>query len=368
MRSTRLHSLSLIVVVGLILSGMLACDFGGGATKPTVTVSSPESFTEVSVGAEVEVVSTVRDTKGVTKVELAVDGVLFSTETSPNPQGDTSWTLTQTWVATDAGVHNLTVTAYNVDGLASDPWGIAVRVVEGGGPGATGTATEATATLPPPVQPDLTITEFYVDPANVAYGGWAQATFTIRNAGTAPAGDCTVQYICTESATCGCSLAVGPLAVGAEITSGCTVGPFYASYGTYINVDTDNVVAESNEDNNYAQFMVNVAAAALPDLTIEDLDLEPPNPGSGGYATASIVVANDGSGDAGPYQLQYYWGASNSCDWWMDPLPAGAEATVSCHVGPFGGPYTTYAYADTGAEVTESNENNNRRELYVEVS
>ena len=132
MHSTKLQRLSLILVAGLMVSGILACDpFGGEATKPTVVVSSPENLTEVQVGADVEVVSTATDAKGVTRVELAVDGVLFSTQTSTNPQGETSWTVTQTWVATAPGTHSLTVTAYNAAGLASDPWAVALRVVEG---------------------------------------------------------------------------------------------------------------------------------------------------------------------------------------------------------------------------------------------
>ena len=145
MHSTKPQRLALILIAGLIVSGILACNpFGGEATKPTVVVSSPANLTEVQVGVDVEVVSTATDAKGVTRVELAVDGVLFSTETSTSPQGETSWTVTQTWVATAPGTHNLTVTAYNAAGLASDPWAVALRVVEGAGPGASGTVTVPT--------------------------------------------------------------------------------------------------------------------------------------------------------------------------------------------------------------------------------
>jgi len=154
MHSTELRRLFLILIAGLIVGGILACNpFGGEATKPTVVVSAPANLTEVQVGADVEVVWTATDTVGVTRVELAVDGVLFSTQTSTNPQGETSWTVTQTWVATAPGTHNLTVTAYNAAGLASDPWAVALRVVEGavtagtGEPGA-GFTPLITATVP----------------------------------------------------------------------------------------------------------------------------------------------------------------------------------------------------------------------------
>ena len=422
MHPTKLQRLSLIMVVGLVLSGVLACDpFGGGATKPTVTVSSPENLTEVQVGAEVEVVSTVRDTKGVTKVELAVDGVLFSTEASPSPQGDTSWTLTQTWVATDPGVHNLAVTAYNVDGVASDASNVQVRVVEGAEPGATGTVTlatstpaapGATATLPPPGstattappaptrttaaptrttaaaaptntpvppppptntpvppppgQPDLIISELYVDPANPAYGASGAAYFTIRNRGNAQAGQSVLYYQWGPGGSEVGQAQVPALPAGAEHSLGANVGPFYSSFSVWGATDAGSAVTESNEDNNRRTFMVNVAAAALPDLTIVELSLNP-WPYWGQESDARITVANIGSGDAGSFQLQYFWAESEACWWPMDPLPAGAEVTVSCHVGPFWYPFNTYAYADVGAEVTESSDDNNRQDLYVEA-
>ncbi|HJX38611.1 MAG TPA: CARDB domain-containing protein, partial [Anaerolineae bacterium] len=221
--------------------------------------------------------------------------------------------------------------------------------------------------VPAPGQPDLAITEFYVDPASVAYGGSAQATFTIRNAGSAPAGDCRIQYTWTASGPGGaCERRTGPLPAGAEITLGCTAGPFYASYNTYLLVDTGALVAESNEDNNWAGFMVNVAAPALPDLTIEELSLNP-WPYWGNESDARITVANYGSGDAGSFTLYYWWGDTQRCEFRMDPLPAGAEVTTSCHVGPFWYPFNTYAIADVISEVAESNEDNNRRDLYVEA-
>ena len=423
MHPTKLQRLSLIMVVGLLLSGVLACDpFGGGATKPTVTVSSPENLTEVQVGAEVEVVSTARDTKGVTKVELAVDGVLFSTEASPSPQGDTSWTLTQTWVATDPGVHNLAVTAYNVDGVASDASNVQVRVVEGAEPGAAGTVTlatstpaapGATATLPPPGstattappaptrttaaptrttaaaaptntpvppppptntpvppppgQPDLIISELYVDPANPAYGASGAAYFTIRNRGSGPAGQSVLYYPWGPGGSEVGQAQVPALSAGAEHSLGANVGPFYSSFSVWGVIDAGSAVTESNEDNNRREFMVNLAAPGLPDLTIVGLDLNP-WPYWGNESDVYITVANIGSGDAGPSTVVYYWADSAACQVRLDALPAGAQVTVSCHAGPFWSSYNTWAMANATSEVTESNYDNNRGELYVEAS
>ena len=412
MHSTKLQRLSLIMVVGLLLSGVLACDpFGGGATKPTVTVSSPASFTEVSVGAEVEVVSTATDTKGVNKVELAVDGVLFSTEASPSPQGDTSWTLTQTWIATEPGVHNLTVTAYNVDGVASDPWGIAVRVVEGGVPGATvtagaGTGTPAvpaaTATLPPPGstattarpgptsttgaaaptntpvpqsaptntpvppppgQPDLVVTAINLSSDSVVAGQTVHAEIVFRNRGNAYAGPFNLLWRYGSADSEFVVWNIGGMDAGTSATMQCDTNPLYSSYTTVAIADWDGFLQEGNEGNNSLERWVTVAAPALPDLTIENLYLDPPNPGLGGYATANILIANYGSGAAGSFQVWYQWGPDidlNVCVFPMSGgLGAGTDTWVACSVGPFLYNYDTAATVDYYLQVDESVENNN---------
>ena len=412
MRSTKLQRLSLIIVVGLMLSGILACDFGGGAgaAKPRVTLESPVSGIELEVGQQVEIVCIAEDPKGIISVELAVDGVLYASQESPNPEGQPQWKFVETWAAkVDPGMHTLTITAYNVDKVASDPVSISVTVVGGVAPEATGEVTLPTSTpspgttatvppsgptetaaapaptwttaapmptntpVPPPTStpapglPDLIISELYVTPANPAYGASGQATFTIRNAGSAPAGDCHVMYIWAASGPVrGCDRYTGPLPAGAEITLECTAGPFYASYETHVLVDTGGVVAESNENNNWGGFMVNVAAGAMPDLTIVELSLNP-WPYWGNESDARITVANIGSGDAGAFTLYYWWAENERCEFRMDPLPAGAEVTKSCHVGPFWSSFNTYAMADVLSEVAESNEDNNRRDLYVEA-
>jgi hypothetical protein len=333
MHSTKLQRLSLILVAGLILSGVLACDpFGGGATKPTVTVSSPENLTEVQVGAEVEVVSTARDTKGVTKVELAVDGVLFSTEASPSPQGDTSWTLTQTWVTTDPGTHNLTVTAYNVDGLASDPWVIAVNVVEGAGPGATGTVTVATST---PAAPGATAT--LPPPGSTATTAPPAPTRT------------TAAPTRTTAAAPPTNTPVPP-----PPPTNTPVPP---------PPPTNTPVPPPPPTN------TPVPPPPLPDLVIKELNLNPwPYWSQSSHMT--MRISNSGSGDAGPFTVWYNWGPDGDANTCKDRIPGLAALTwtvYECDVGPFWYSYTTQGIVDFGSEVLESDEGNNTFDLPVEA-
>ena len=326
MHSTKLQRLSLILVVGLILSGVLACDlFGGGATKPTVTVSSPENLTEVQVGAEVEVVSTVRDTKGVTKVELAVDGVLFSTEASPSPQGDTSWTLTQTWIATDPGTHNLTVTAYNVDGLASDPWVIAVKVVEGAEPGATGTVALATSTPPAP-------------------GATATLPPPGSTATTAPPAPTRTTAAAPPTNT--------PVPPPPPTNTAVPPPP-----------PTNTPVPPPPPTNTPVP-----PPPALPDLVIKELNLDP-WPYWGSSSHMDMRISNSDNGDAGPFTWWYKWGPedTNTCKFVVEGLAAQTWTLVGCDVGPFYYSFTTQAIVDSASEVLESDEGNNTFDLYVEA-
>jgi hypothetical protein len=334
MHSTKLQRLSLILVVGLILSGVLACDlFGGGATKPTVTVSSPESFAMVRVGAEVEVVSTARDTKGVTKVELAVDGVLFSTETSPSPQGDTSWTQTQTWVATDPGVHNLAVTAYNVDGVASDASNVEVRVVEYAGPGATGAVTLATST-----------------PAE------AGATATLP-----PPGSTATTSPPAPTRT---TAAAPPTNTPVPPPTNTPVPPPPPTNTPVPPPPPTNTPVPPPPPTNTP-----VPPPPLPDLVIKELYLDP-RPMLGQPSQMRMRITNSDNGDAGPFTWWYKWGPddTNTCKDVVWGLPGLADTWVGCNVGPFGSySITTQAIVDCAFEVLETDEGNNTYDLYVEV-
>jgi subtilase family serine protease len=215
---------------------------------------------------------------------------------------------------------------------------------------------------PPPGQPDLIISELYVDPANPAYGASGAAYFTIRNRGNAQAGQSVLYYQWGPGGSEVGQAQVPALAAGAEHSLGANVGPFYASFEVWGVIDAGSAVAESNEDNNRRTFMVNVAAAQ-PDLTISDLNLDPSNPGPGEHATAKVKIVNNGSGAAGFFQVWYQWGYdidTNVCVWQISGgLGAGESDVVSCDAGPFWASYDTVATIDYYLQVDESDENNN---------
>jgi len=123
------RKLSLVIGIALICAGVLACEIPGMSPKPTrpvVVIDSPPGGTQVKVGEEAEVCSTATDEKGVTRVELWVDGALVRSDQSPIPQP--VFSLVQRWTPPGPGSHTVEVRAYNVDGVPSEPAMITLRV------------------------------------------------------------------------------------------------------------------------------------------------------------------------------------------------------------------------------------------------
>ena len=173
MRYSPLRHLALLFVVLLLAGGVLACDITGltgGAPEPstpTVSITAPTSGAEFQVGEVVNILSSSSDAKGISRVVLYVDGLLYRTDPSPNPSGNALISISQTWVAERPGTHTLSVLAINLDGQQSPPWAVTVTVVgeaaspslsptTEGGPPPVATATytvTATETVPPPPPP-----------------------------------------------------------------------------------------------------------------------------------------------------------------------------------------------------------------------
>jgi hypothetical protein len=123
------------------------------AEGPTVVINPLPSGSQVQVGQEVIVQATATDSRGVTQVELLVNGVLYHSDVSPNPQGQSPFIYQHSWQASAPSTYTLMVKAYNAAGGVSQPATITVNVIGA----ATPTPGEATAT-PTPSEPTATPT------------------------------------------------------------------------------------------------------------------------------------------------------------------------------------------------------------------
>ncbi|MDH4137427.1 MAG: NBR1-Ig-like domain-containing protein [Anaerolineae bacterium] len=121
------------------------------AGVPTVVINSPASGSQVPVGQEVIVQATATDSRGVTRVELLVNGVLYHSDVSPNPQGQSPFIYRHSWRASAPGNYTLMLRADNAAGGVSQPEAITVNVIGAatptpGEPTATPTLGQPTAT------------------------------------------------------------------------------------------------------------------------------------------------------------------------------------------------------------------------------
>ena len=175
---------------GLFVSSLLfaSCVFISACTAapsaltskpaPTVTIIAPASNSHFRPGDAIRIQSNAIDPEGVAHVELAVDGAVIGTESSPVPQ--TSFTVIQLWTATP-GNHLITVRARNTNNVLSDPAAIAITVAATEAPTVSPTPTPTPACL----NNSVFITDVTVpDGTLVAPGQSLNKIWRVRNTGT----------------------------------------------------------------------------------------------------------------------------------------------------------------------------------------
>lgn len=245
----------LAVVVLLVVAAVGAYLYTQRGKKvagvPTVVINSPPSGSQVQVGQEVIVQVTATDSKGVTQVELLVNGVLYHSDVSPNPQGQSPFISRQSWRAPAPGTYTLMVKAYNAAGGVSQPAAITVNVIGAatsvpGQPTATPTVTSTpapgtpTATWTPVVvvvtgTPTPTPTGCTLDAAFVADvtvpdgtvfapGARIDKIWRIRNSGSCPwESGYTWVFVSGDQMSAPASQAVPATAAGATVDIGVTM-------------------------------------------------------------------------------------------------------------------------------------------------
>ncbi len=150
------HSRTLIRVSILYILILVAVACGVANPKPTIVLAAPPHGSQFREGEDVAFQSTATDSTGVTRVELVIDGTVVRTDSATGPQGQQTFTLVQTWKATQ-GTHAVSVRAYNTSSTASDPAAITISISAGASTPAV-PATTAPTSIPPTSQPASTAT------------------------------------------------------------------------------------------------------------------------------------------------------------------------------------------------------------------
>ncbi len=371
MKSSRLRLLSLVLVLLLVAAGLPACGIMGEASEPTIVITAPTSGAQFEVGEEVNVLSSATDPKGVSRVELYVDGDLYRTDPNPDPEAETSAAIFQTWLAEEPGSHTLSVVAINVDGMESDPWAITVTVVEAGesvspspsptttgAPPPTATTAASTGTTTPP---SPTPTQGAAPPAapSITYfrANGAEGSITV-DAGTAVT--LSWEWERVEEGY----LDPGNVALACP-SMPCTRNVTPGSTTTY----TLRAVNSTGTAEASVTVQVEAAPAGEPDLVVEGLVIDPSPVERGGSMEVAIDVRNQGDAPSGPFAALWEWGpmAGDVCEWELESLPPGDGGTLRCTAENVHDGYLTVATVDWRGEVDESDEDNNSMELGVGI-
>ena len=126
--------------------------------------------------------------------------------------------------------------------------------------------------------------------------------------------------------------------------------------------DAENDVLESAEANNRRTLLVSVADGLLPDLVVESLTVDPPEPGTSEYFWCTAVVKNVGQGAAVPTKLSLQIDGYAAQLYDVPALAPGetsSERRKAKVLQP--GHYRNKAIADALNDEFESSEQNNKR-------
>jgi len=201
--------------------------------------------------------------------------------------------------------------------------------------------------------------------------GYTYYYMTVCNKGTAVAGNARIDlYYNLSKAPDGKTPGNHSTYVGALNAGACTTRTGYTTlpggtYKSWVYVDRENVVFESNEGNNtYGPVTVKVSGTGKSDLQITNVST---SPYSSGYTMYYVTVCNKGTAPAGYARIDLYYNRSTKPAVTdvgerytnTTTLQAGACTTRNIYATLGPGTYNSWLWVDRINSVIESNEGNN---------
>jgi len=352
LRGKSLREVALALV--FLLLATLACGPGPQAAGPSVTITAPASGTSVSLGEEVQIVSTAAADKGVARVELLVNGQVVRTDTPP--QGNpTTFSISQPWTPVAAGEVTVSVVVYDTEGNASEPATIILRV--------EAAAAEVTPTPEADVQGPggCTLNAAFVadvtvpDDTEFAPGESFVKTWRLRNSGTCDWGaGFRLVFVGGDQMGGPASVDVPPVAAGstADISVNLVAPNDPGTYRGDWRMQSDTGLLFGT----IVYVRIVVPEEETPTPTEEPTEEPTPTPPT----NLQVVLQPDGSAQftwddaTGEAQYRYEFGFSDGGMGLAtsEPLPAD---TTSWNSGPLGcggnGSFTIIALAEDGSEI-----------------
>lgn len=216
-------------------------------------------------------------------------------------------------------------------------------------------------------QPDLVLEQLRAEPAEPSPGQQVTFEAVVRNAGSAAAGGFRVVFR-VDGREVG-DVRVPGLAAGASRTVASP--PWQAVQGARLAraiADAGDEVQESREDNNERTLPL-PSLGRLSNLVVEELRVQPQEPGPGDLAGLVAVVANLGSEASVASDLAFRLDGKLLGSPSLPALAPGARATIaSPGFRAAQGAHAARAFADASQRVAELSEEDNERVLDFEVS
>lgn len=231
-------------------------------------------------------------------------------------------------------------------------------------------------------RPNLTIAadEIGFTPAMPLQGETVTIRATVHNLGLVDTQNVVVRFYDGDPAS-------GGVLIGGQVLASIPAGEgataqIQASWSTIgqriitVQVDPDNTIAETSENDNKAQGTLYIVVPA-PDLTLSatDISFNPPTPLQGQPFIVQAVVHNTGRQAASNIVVRFYdgnpdtGGAQIGVDQTIGALAEGATASVQVnHAIEAFGPHSIYVRLDPANAIAESREDNNQATNSVTIA
>ena len=214
---------------------------------------------------------------------------------------------------------------------------------------------------PPVNTPDLLVD--WIGPGSATYGSSVTAEIHLKNQGTAASSACVTQVSLDGSVTCA-GIATPAIGAGDWATINCSLGtPAVGSHTISVTVDSDDTVAEADEDNNTSSSSLSILAPGAADLIVTEVSPSTTVPNHS--FVVSVSVQNIGASSA-PASTTLYWTDSGAVSLHLATPALGPGDTVKLNGTVSGlseGSHGIVVLADYDDQVSESDENNNRYEF-----
>jgi len=212
-----------------------------------------------------------------------------------------------------------------------------------------------------PSVPDLIIQSITWSPTDPSVGDTVLFTVTIKNQGSGKAGYFSVAYFIDGSSRG--YQDVPWIDAGAAVTKTFTWTARAGSHEIKAIADSNNVVTESDENNNEK-----TANFPAPDLIIQTITWSPESPTESDNVTFTVTIKNQGSGRADYPSVACYIDDAYLASASVNETAPGATVTKTFNWFAQAGSHTFTAIADKESQIFEIDETNNEKTVTFSVS